>query len=84
MASQKQLADQINRLGDVVKKIGNETSSLKQKVADLETALENQADVSPELQEAVDAVTAQLKVVDDLVADAPSEPTEPPNPPEPS
>lgn len=70
MATQKELAAQIGELGGIVRKIGNETSTLKQKVADLEAAAQNQADASPELVAAVADVRAQLDIVDQLVPDA--------------
>lgn len=70
MATQKDVTAQINQLGNVVAKIGNETSALQQKVKDLQDAAANQDNASPELVAAVEAVAAQLKVVDDLVPDA--------------
>ncbi len=79
MASQKEVAESLKALSATISKIGTETSGLKQKVADLQAAVDNQQNASPELVEAVEALQAQLKVVDDLVEDAaPTEPTPPP------
>lgn len=54
-----------------IQKIGDETRTLVQKVADLTVLVEQQASVSPELAAAIEAVKAQVQVVDDLVPDAP-------------
>lgn len=71
MATQAELAQQLTTITDQVHKIGVETQSLLQKVADLETALGNQGNVTPELQAAFDALKAQVQSVDDLVPDTP-------------
>lgn len=80
MATQQELAAQLNQVATQVQKIGTETSTLVQKVADLEEAIGNQNDVSPELQSAFDALKSQVQTVDDLVVDTnnetPTEPTE--------
>jgi uncharacterized phage infection (PIP) family protein YhgE len=74
MANQAELAKQltdattaVGKIGDGVTKIGTETKTLIQKVADLTAALANQQNVTPELQAAADALTAQVTVVDDTV-----------------
>jgi septal ring factor EnvC (AmiA/AmiB activator) len=82
MATQAELAAQLTTLGTQVQKIGQETSTLVQKVADLEEALNNQDDVSPELQAAFDGLKSQVQVVDDQVADTVIPPTEEPTEPQ--
>lgn len=69
MSTQQELATQLNEITAQVSKIGTETTALVQKVADLEAALANQSNVTPELQAAFDALKAQVTVVDDLVPD---------------
>lgn len=71
MATQAALAAQLNELGVSLGKIGTETSTLLQKVADLEAQIGTLGDVTPELQAAFDAVKTQAQAVDDLVPDAP-------------
>ncbi len=71
MATQAQLAQQLTDLGVELGKIGTETSTLLQKITDLEAQI-GSSDVTPELQAAFDAVKAQAQVVDDLVPDAPA------------
>ena len=71
MSTQTELAAQVQAISAQVSKIGEESKVTLQKVIDLETALANQDNVSPELQAAVDALKKQVQVVDDLVADAP-------------
>ncbi len=84
MATQDELIVQINAVNDKMVKIGTETTMLLDKVAEL-TAILEAGPVSDELQAAVDAVTAQAQVVDDLVPDAPPPPPPPPEPePEPT
>lgn len=74
MSTQTELAAQVQAIGTQVAKIGEESKITLQKVTDLEFALANQDNVSPELQAAVDALKQQVQVVDDLVADAPAAP----------
>lgn len=74
MATQAELAQAVNQISTQVGKIKDETSGLQQKITDLENAVGNQDNVSPELQAAVDALKAQVQVVDDLVADVPAPP----------
>lgn len=73
--TQKELADQLTALTGQVQKIGTETAALEQKVNDLESALNAGGDVSPEVQTALDALKAQVQVVDDLVPDPTPAPT---------
>lgn len=70
MATQTELAQGLKDLTTQVAKIGTETEALKQKVADLEAALANQPNVTEEVQNAFDALKAQVQTVDDLVPDA--------------
>ena len=68
--TQAELAAELTAVKEQVTKIGSETSALKQNVSDLEVALGNQTNVSPEVQAAFDALKAQVQTVDDLVPDA--------------
>ncbi len=70
MATQTELVAQLTAVNDQLKKIGTETAGLLAKIDELKAVIAA-GTVSPELQAAVDALTAQAKVVDDLVADAP-------------
>lgn len=74
MATQAELVVQVKAATDKLTKIGTETSTLLQKITDLTTIITN-GPVTPEMQAAVDALTAQAQVVDDLVPDAPTPPT---------
>lgn len=69
MATQQELAVQLTTATDQLKKIGGETKTLLQKVDELTAIINAGGPVSPELQSAADALTAQAKVVDDLVPD---------------
>ncbi len=80
MLSQADLIVQVKAATDQLVKIGTETTTLLQKITDL-TAIIAAGPVTPEMQAAVDALTAQAQVVDDLVPDAP--PPAPPVPPAP-
>lgn len=70
MATSAEIAQGLTDLTAEVTKIGTETTTLIAKVADLEAAI-NAGTVTPEVQAAFDALKAQVKVVDDLVPDAP-------------
>lgn len=72
MATQAELAQQINQIGQQVGKIKTESEATLTKVNELQDIINNQGGVSPELQSAVDALKAQVQVVDDLVADTPA------------
>lgn len=72
MSTQTEFAAQVQAISTQVAKIGEESKITLQKVIDLEAALANQDNVSPELQAAVDELKQQVQVVDDLVADAPT------------
>jgi uncharacterized iron-regulated protein len=66
--TQAEAAAELQNVNQTLQKVATETQSLLDKIAALEAAAGN-ADVQPELQAAIDAVVAQSKVVDDLVAD---------------
>lgn len=70
MSSQAEIAQGITALSEQVKKIGEESKTTLQKVADLEAALSNQENVTPELQAAFDSLKQQVQAVDDLIPDA--------------
>lgn len=71
MTTQAELAQTLADVSSQVAKIGTETQATLDKVAALEAALAAAGSVSAEVQAAVDALKAQVQVVDDLVADAP-------------
>ena len=75
------LKDQVDAQSTTINKIGTETDGLKTKIAALEEALNNQANVSPEVEAAFAAVKASvdnqaalLAGVDEKVPDAPPNP----------
>jgi septal ring factor EnvC (AmiA/AmiB activator) len=72
MATQAELAVQINTLTAQVQKIATESSKTLQMVTDLQSLIAAGGTVTPELQASVDALAAQIKVTDDLVPDAPA------------
>lgn len=69
MATQADLTAQIKTLTDQVTKIGVESGKTLQMVTDLQAQLGN---ADPALVDAVNALAAQIKVVDDMVPDAPT------------
>lgn len=73
MADQTELVGQVNALTGKVTKIGTETRTLLTKIDDLTAVIAGGGSVSPELQAAVDALKAQVDIVDALVPDAPTE-----------
>lgn len=72
MVTQAEVAADVGLVKDQLVKVGLETATLIDRIADLETAVANQADASPELVDAVAALKAQAQLVDDLVPDAPT------------
>lgn len=61
-----------------VQKIGTESTATLDKVRQLEEALANAGNIPQDVQDAFEELKAQVKVVDDLVADAaPTEPEAP-------
>lgn len=77
MATQSELTAQLKATTIKVEKIGSETRTLLTLVKDLQDALANQPNVTPELKDAADALDAQVNVVDQLVPDAPAVPPTP-------
>lgn len=74
MSTQAELAAQLKAVTAQIQKIGTETTKTLEKVSQLEDALNNQGNVTPELQTAFDELKAQVTTVDDLIADVPIEP----------
>lgn len=72
MGNQTDLAAQVTEVTAQVAKIKTETQATLTKVTELETALANQDNVSPELQAAFDGLKAQVIAVDELIPDAPA------------
>lgn len=70
MATQAELVTQAKAQADTIAKIGLETDKLIQNVKDLQDAVNNQTNASPELVEAMGAVSTQLQQLDDKVPDA--------------
>jgi uncharacterized phage infection (PIP) family protein YhgE len=80
-AQLQELQNTVAAIGDGVDKISAETDGLKNKVAELEAALQNQGNVSPEVDAALETLKAgvasladKVKAVDDKVPDAPPTP----------
>lgn len=69
MATQAELTAQVAAVNAKLTKIGDETRSLLAKVEELTAVIANGPPVTPELQAAVDALTAQAELVDALVPD---------------
>lgn len=72
MATQQELADQLTAVTAAVAKIGTETQTLLARIADLEAAVVAAGNTTPEVDAALDALRAQVAVVDELVPDAQS------------
>lgn len=70
MATQAQLVEDLNAVSAQVAKIGTESTATLQKVTDLEAAIANAGNTTPEVDAAMAALKAQVQVVDDLVKDA--------------
>lgn len=73
MLTQQELANQLTVVAGQVTKIKGETTATLQKVADLEAALQNQPNVTPEVEAAFNAVKEQVQLTDDLIADTPTD-----------
>lgn len=73
--NQQEALDAINAANAQLQKIGAESAATLQKVADLETVIASMQQAGQEvpqvLADAIGALVAQVKVVDDLVPDAP-------------
>jgi hypothetical protein len=68
--NQHELAQELVNVTEKVNKIGTETTALLGKVDELQAAIEQAGNVTPEVQTALDALKAQAQTVDDLVPDA--------------
>ena len=77
MAEQTQLAAELREVTAQVTKIATEVTTTLQKVEVLEAALQAADDVTPEVQEAFDALKAQVIALDEQIPDAPTTPEEP-------
>lgn len=74
MANQVELTKQVTDLTAKVGKISAESRGLLTKIEELLAVIAAGGNVSPELQAAVDALQAQVDVLDALVPDAPTPP----------
>lgn len=70
MSNQAQTLAILTAASEKLTKIGEETKATLQKVQDLQDALNNAGNNTPEVEAALTALTNQLQVVDDLVPDA--------------
>lgn len=70
LMNQTELAQTLTETATKVEKIGTETRTLLTKVQELTDALNNGAEVTPEVRTALQALQDQVAVVDDLVPDA--------------
>lgn len=71
MGTQDEMAIEMAAVTAQIAKIGEESKTTLQKVADLEAALATQGGVTPALQAAFDALKSQVVIVDALIPDAP-------------
>ena len=69
MATQNELVTKINAATTQLHKISLESTATLQKVTELQAIIDAMDEVTPELQAAVDALTAQIQAVDDLTPD---------------
>lgn len=72
MLTQEQLVQGLKDVNTQLTKIKGESTATLQKVSDLEEALKNQGNISPEVETAFNAVKAQTQSLDDLIVDAPT------------
>lgn len=70
MSNQAQTLAILTAASEKLTKIGEETKATLQKVQDLQDALNNAGNNTPEVEAALTALTNQLQVVDDLIPDA--------------
>ncbi len=70
MATQAELAEDLRTQAAKIDKIGTETDGLKASIADLEQALLNAGNTTPEVDAAMADVKSRLQAVDDKVTDA--------------
>ena len=71
MANQAESAAQLRAVKAQGTKIAAEIAVLHKEIVDLKAALETGPQVTPELQEAIDAVVASSQALDELNPDAP-------------
>ncbi len=76
MATQAEAAVQIKTLTAQVAKIATESTKTLQAVKDLQAIIDagNGGQISPELQDAITGLAAQIQTTDDLIPDAPATP----------
>lgn len=77
MATQVELVAQAKAQTVLLNEISTELDTTLQKVKDLQEAVDNQSNASPELVDAMKAVSDQLQVVADKVPGSPTSPTPP-------
>lgn len=75
--TQAELAVEMTEVTEQLKKVGNESAKSVAKIAELEEVIKNLPNVEPALQDAFDAVKAQVKLVDDMVPDSTEPPADP-------
>lgn len=71
VATQAEIVKQFQDANLTLAKIGTETDSLLTKIADLQRIIDGMTDASPELVDAMRAVSASIKALDDKVPDLP-------------
>lgn len=71
MDSQVQLTEKLTKVSTQMDKISAESTKNLQAIQDLQAVIDAGAQVSPELQAAVDKVTTQAQALDDLTPDLP-------------
>ncbi len=76
MTTNAELTETLTAVNTQVQKIGAETQSILSKVAELEAALAAGGTISPEAEAALSSLKDSVRVVDELVADAPTPPAE--------
>jgi hypothetical protein len=70
MATQAQLAADLNTVTAQIAKIGTETGKTLQQVTDLQKLLAAGGNTTPEVDAAMESLKAQAQLTDDLVPDA--------------
>ena len=73
--TQEELTQELIAVKEQVAKIGTETETLKEKVFDLEFELSQSGKLDESVINALEALKAQVQIVDDLVVDAETETT---------
>lgn len=70
MGTQAEVAEQITALKSQIEKVSSEVQG---KLQELETAINNQGNASPEVEAALGALKTAVQGVDDLIPDPPTE-----------